>query len=269
MVYILIPVHNRKLMTLTCLEAISTQTYHQIKVTVIDDGSIDGTSESIQKKFPDVNLIRGDGTWWWGGAMNKGLASVLPQMEDEDFVLLLNDDTKFNNQYIEYLVHASTSNNRALVGSLARNLHNPANVKDGGIRIDWEKFIFNKEYREGPHIIAVDALSGRGMLVPAEVFRKIGDFGTLFPQVASDLNFSLRAKRAGFNLVMSYDAVILSDDVLEKIKRPFFWRYFNRKSNDNIRSRLLIAWLHAPSLRLKIKDTFIICWRCFRYALTA
>ena len=40
---------------------------------MIDDGSSDNTSNIVNKKFPDVILIKGDGNLWWSGATNLGI----------------------------------------------------------------------------------------------------------------------------------------------------------------------------------------------------
>ncbi len=61
-VYLIIPVHNRKNLTLGCLEHLTKtgdrQPYH---IIVVDDGSTDGTGEDIKAQYPDVILLPGDG----------------------------------------------------------------------------------------------------------------------------------------------------------------------------------------------------------------
>jgi glycosyltransferase involved in cell wall biosynthesis len=47
-VFILIPVHNRKTITLACLEALEKNSdLERYQVVVIDDGSTDGTGQAI------------------------------------------------------------------------------------------------------------------------------------------------------------------------------------------------------------------------------
>jgi GT2 family glycosyltransferase len=54
-VYILIPVHNRKAITLTCLATLQRHgDLDRYQVVVIDDGSTDGTAEAIQTSFPSL-----------------------------------------------------------------------------------------------------------------------------------------------------------------------------------------------------------------------
>jgi len=68
MIYILIPVHNRKEFTRQCLLSLRKQTYKKIKIVVIDDGSLDGTGGMLAREFPAVHVIKGDGNLWWADA---------------------------------------------------------------------------------------------------------------------------------------------------------------------------------------------------------
>lgn len=91
-VYILIPVHNRKAVTLTCLDRLQRNgdldRYHLV---VVDDGSTDGTAEAIQARFPQVTILKGDGNLWWTGAITMGMQYAYDQ--GADFFVWLNDDT--------------------------------------------------------------------------------------------------------------------------------------------------------------------------------
>lgn len=269
MIYILIPVHNRKAMTLKCLEALGQQTYKEIKIVVIDDGSTDGTAEEIQRHFPDTSIVHGNGNWWWTRSINEGIKSILSYTTDHDFILFLNDDTEFGPEYLAKLVEASENVGHAIVGSLARNSHDSSVVKDGGVRIDWEHFAFHKEFRnEGRTINPVDTLGGRGTLVPIEVFRKVGLLREkLFPHYAGDYDFFLRTKKSGFPLYISYNAVIMSPDPLKPGRKPFWYRFFHRRSSSNLAARLKLALIHAPTPFLKIKCSILILKRFLAYPI--
>ena len=89
--FIIIPVHNRKQLTINCLRCLERQTEKRFQIVVIDDGSNDGTSEAISEEFPDVHLINGDGTLWWAEATNVGVKYAI---QKADYVITLNDDTE-------------------------------------------------------------------------------------------------------------------------------------------------------------------------------
>ena len=53
MIHVIIPVHNRLEFTIDCINSIYKQKQKdKIKIIIVDDGSIDGTSQYIKKKFP-------------------------------------------------------------------------------------------------------------------------------------------------------------------------------------------------------------------------
>jgi GT2 family glycosyltransferase len=46
----------------------------------------------IAECFPEVHLLRGDGTLWWTGGINVGIRHVLSLAREQDRVLVINDD---------------------------------------------------------------------------------------------------------------------------------------------------------------------------------
>ena len=94
--HVVIPVFNRIQLTTRCLESLLAQTDKGMDIIVIDDGSTDGTSEVIPERFPEVQIIAGDGTLWWSGAVNLGIQQALLSAAPEDYILLVNNDTYFD-----------------------------------------------------------------------------------------------------------------------------------------------------------------------------
>src|SRR5450432_2590999 len=95
MVFIIIPVFNRIEFTLDCLRAVSRQTYKDCRIIVVDDGSTDGTAEKIATVFPQVEVLRGDGNFYWTKSLNTGIRYLKSEISENDFVLHINNDTAF------------------------------------------------------------------------------------------------------------------------------------------------------------------------------
>ena len=93
---VLITCHNRKEKTISSLASLfKAQEYYgkdlELSVYLTDDGSTDGTSEEIGKRWPDVVILKGSGSLFWAGGMRNSWQKALEK--NYDGYLLVNDDT--------------------------------------------------------------------------------------------------------------------------------------------------------------------------------
>ena len=96
-VAVLLTCHNRVEKTLKCLSKLfGQQVDESVKVTVylVDDGSTDGTGIAVKDRYPDINVIYGDGSLFWNGGMHQAFAEALKV--GFDYYLWLNDDTNLS-----------------------------------------------------------------------------------------------------------------------------------------------------------------------------
>ena len=274
--FIVMPVHNRAKLTQNCLLSLSRQTTRNFKVVVIDDGSTDGTSDMIKSSFPEVTILGGDGNLWWSGATNLGVRYALDHSATH--VMTLNDDVIAEHDFVEKMMFWTEKEPVALLGAAAVDRLTGSFIF-GGERINWKLANYVKlpdvlkaEEQNGLH--EVTHLPGRGLLIPTEVFRKIGLFDAAhFPQAVADHDFTHRAIRAGHKAFCNYDAKLLvyADTIggLEyrrsKSIRNYFNHLFSIKGSGNLTNFFHFAVRNCPTHLLPLYLTLGSCRRIFGY----
>src|SRR6185369_13681199 len=98
------PIHNRKEETLRCLASLfqTDRTGINLRIIIVDDGSTDGSAETIRTRFPSIELVPGDGTLWYTAGTNRGITTALSY--EPKYVLAINDDSIFDENCIRALV---------------------------------------------------------------------------------------------------------------------------------------------------------------------
>jgi len=215
-VWVCIAVFNRIHFTRKCLELLFRQTYPKVKIVVVDDGSSDGTSALVRAEYPEVVLLRGDGSLYWTGAMHAGVAHILAHAAPNDYTLLLNDDLIFAPDLVEKLLDTAKRFPQSLIQAVESCADDPDLIWQGGVTINWwtakhRRLNYHRRLSEFPsgYFERSDYLTGRGVLAPMEVFRTIGNFDLSYKQYG-DPEFTRRAAKHGYGLIVTYDVPVLS-----------------------------------------------------------
>jgi GT2 family glycosyltransferase len=101
LISVVIPNWNGARFLPTCLDALTSQTYPQIEVIVVDNASEDGSQTVIKTQYPNVNLIELPENRGFTGACNAGILAA-----NGEFVALLNNDTEVESGWSAAVVDA-------------------------------------------------------------------------------------------------------------------------------------------------------------------
>lgn len=218
---------NGKKDTLECLISLGKLKVESLKfkVIVVDNGSTDNSVEVIREKFPDVEVVETGKNLGFTGGNNVGIRKALE--DGADFVWLLNNDTSVDENALVALLEVYKDPRVGIAGSKiyfapGREYHKERYAtRDlgrvlwyaGGV-IDWNNMyaahrgvdeIDHGQYDEKQETPFV---TGCSMMIRKKVFDDIGLLDERFFAYLEDLDFCLRAKRAGYTLLYAPQSVV-------------------------------------------------------------
>lgn len=263
---ILLPIHNGLDYTQKCLENIQDSFNHpkvsreNFTVVIIDDGSTDGSAQWIETHYPETVILKGDGTLWWSGGINKGIEYALNQ-QITTHILMWNNDISIKSDYLHNLHDVlSQYPTNTLIGSKIYFADNPSKIwVMGGVfnRKTGKKYIHGTFQTDSPEYnipFEADWLTGMGTAVHRDVFEKIGLMDAKnFPQYHGDSDFTLRANLAGYKLVVLPQLCIWNDKSNSGMQHLNSFQILIRslydiKSNNHIGKDILFYRKYSTSL---------------------
>ena len=195
---IVIPTWNGWALLERCLRTIAEQSYRQFTITVVDNGSTDGTVASLQGSYPEVRIIAFTENRGFSAAVNAGILG-----SSNPYIFLLNNDTELPPDCLQQLVAAAAEftdfdffvpkmlsfhDRQILDGAGDGYLRGGAGYRLGTMEKD------NKVYDQAGPVFG--ACAG-AVLYRRPLFDRIGLFDEDFFAYLEDVDLNLRINRAG------------------------------------------------------------------------
>ena len=251
-----------------CLTSISAPGRAELDVTVVDNGSSDGSCDMLRAEFPSVRLIANDANRGFPAANNQGLAA-----SGGRYIMVLNPDTEIVGDALARMLAYLEAHHE--VGALGPQLLNP----DGSHQSSRRRFptfatalfestwlqsraprgVLRRFYVEDVPAGAtqeVDWLTGACIVVRREVLQQVGGFDESFFMYSEELDWCKRIKSAGWKIVYLPEAQVVhhvgkSSEQAVAARHIHFQtskvRYF-RKHHGQLTAGLLRAFLLAMYL---------------------
>jgi GT2 family glycosyltransferase len=190
--------------TLACLASLEAAPDRPDAIVLVDNGSSDGTAEAVRERFPDVELVRSEENLGFAGGNNLGLERA--GEFGADHVLVLNNDAEVEPGAVRALVEeAARRPDAASLGSKILFAEPPDLIWFAGARFDPRAGYNGRQlgYRERDDgrydaVHETDRACGAAMLVPRAVLDAVGGFDEELFLYSEDVEWSLRARRAGY-----------------------------------------------------------------------
>ncbi len=217
-----------------------------IRILVVDDGSVDDSVELLRSRFPSVELIRHDVNRGFSEAIHSGVEQTRTEL-----MFLLNSDVVLNEQCLERLEPYFTDEQIFSVcplilredGSINRHSWNLRELRRGGLKLmDWN--IDDAKAVRKSHWLPTLYASGGGMLVSRTKFLALGGFHPIFkPFYGEDFDLGIRAWYRGWPSYFEPEGSLIHQSqgsIKDNEKRQ-------RVKQTRRRNKYFIEWIHLPA----------------------
>jgi GT2 family glycosyltransferase len=247
-----------------CLESLPRELLGRpVEAIVVDNASMDGTLEFVRSKYPHVICYPAGGNLGFGTANNFGV-----RRSSGDFLLFLNPDARVNAEALEHCVRRLQT--EADIGIISPKLvlangemdlacrRAVPTVWDGVTRSTGLSRMFpnvkwcagyNLTYLPDDETYQVGAVNGAFMMMPSQLFKRIGAFDERFFMYGEDLDLCLRCSKEGYKVVYDgrYSVIHLKGSSSRKVYRTmskalftgtkqFYLKHFNPHNS------LIVRW---------------------------
>jgi len=211
--------HNRQAKTLECLDSLFSSGYN-FSVYLTDDGCTDGTSEAVKAKYPQVNIIKGDGNLFWSRGMYTAWKEAISG--NYSYYLWVNDDIKLNPDFMNELERCEElKGGDCIITGLVADKESGETIYGGN--------------REDKSVIEpsgmperVTFMNGNLVLIPDSVVEKIGIMDPVLHHDLGDVDYGLRAIEHGIG-VFTTGAIVATGYVNDYCRiRRWGTNIFNR-----------------------------------------
>ena len=174
-----------------------------IETVVVDNGSTDGSTDAVEERFPEVELVRAGVNLGFAGGNNVGIRRALDR--GADWVLLLNNDATVEQGLLDALAQAAAA--RPDAGVLACKVLYADADRLWYAGAGFHPYLGRSRHRGFGRPDAPGALedteraTGAAMAVSRAAIEEVGLLDEELFLYTEDLEWSLRIRNAGFAVV--------------------------------------------------------------------
>jgi GT2 family glycosyltransferase len=238
---VVIPHWNRAASLARALDALRAQT-RPVAVTVVDNGSDDGSVEMLAADYPEVRCLSLERNLGFGAAVNRGIA-----ISEARVVILLNNDTVADERFVERLLEAQAADGAEMVAACLRAPAGP--IESLGVEIDrslvaydvWHGERYERLVTEAPSEPLAPSAGAAAYL--RQALDRVGGFDEQLFAYLEDVELGIRMRLAGMRCATAPAA--------------FAWHEHSATLGSGARaknrlmgrSRTYLLWKHGGGLR--------------------
>lgn len=204
---VIIPTWNRRTLLKECLGSLSRQTT-SCSVTVVDNGSTDGTVQMVQESFSQFECLGLGKNFGFAKAVNLGIEAA-----ETRYIALLNNDTTVDPRWIEVGLGAFENHpDYWFFASKMVNMKDRTRLDSAGDCYGRTGLAYKRGFGEPLEGYSkpepVLGASAGAAFYRKELFGRIGLFDEDYFLYLEDVDLSLRAQLHGFRCLYLPDAIV-------------------------------------------------------------
>lgn len=200
-VFVVILNYNGAATLRACVESVLRQTF-SCTALIVDNCSTDGSFEEIKRLFPRLHYMRNRTNLGYAAGNNGAIRFALEHFADG--ILLLNNDATLASDAVEKIVRAVNAYPHGGIFSPLIFARPSGRVWFSGGTIMWARMraVHQQALPREKTPYETRYSSGCAMFITKEVFQSVGLLDEKYFLYYEDVEFSVRARRAGFPIVV-------------------------------------------------------------------
>ncbi|MBU3966971.1 MAG: glycosyltransferase family 2 protein [Euryarchaeota archaeon] len=192
-----------------CLSSLSSQSYPDIEIIFVDNGSSDGSTEYVRKEFQDVKILEIKKNLGFAKGNNIGI-----KVARGELIATLNNDTQVTSRWLEELVWAmKTDPDIGMCASKMLFMEKPDMIQSTGLAISrsgvcWDRGIYETDNGQYGSVEEIFGPCAGAALYRKKMLEEIGLFDEDFHAYLEDTDLAFRGRLSGWKCVYVPKAVV-------------------------------------------------------------
>lgn len=238
-VSVIIPHFNGEMILRECLQSLVATRYEHLEIIVVDNGSSDQSVLIVKNEFPRVHIIENPMNEGFAGGCNRGIEAA-----SGEYILILNNDTVHDPEWISYLVDFLNSHPEVasvmpkIISYQHRDQFDYSGACGGQMDVYGYPFargrimeFIEKDQNQYDTVAPVFWSSGTAFLIRKAVLDEIGLFDTLFFAHMEEIDLHWRLHLRGYTAAVVPQAVIWHHSGWTLPPDTYRKKYLNHRNN--------------------------------------
>lgn len=216
--------------TIECIDSLKKISYKNYMIIVVDNCSTDQSFKKL-KKIKNIDVVQSGRNGGFAYGNNIGIKYALTKGCDQ--VLLLNNDTVVEPDFLDYLVQENKNDTVGIVAPKILNYYNQEMIWSAGGVLNWNLFVgYNrlcgKKDQKLKEKSFMEFVNGCCMLIKKEVIDTIGYLPEEYFMYYEDLDYCIQVRKHFKIVYTSYSVIYHKVSVSSGLNSPFMLEWVNR-----------------------------------------